>query len=227
MEEIYTFDPVLYSKEECKWLLTHIGEPSVLALREIGDSGVNAKAVKPILERVNDLDTTQEHKGGTWVGVEAIKEAIRVYLKEDAKWEFDAKRSKRAPRFPSLYSFDSKGRAHKGGPGSDSGWVRTYFGPSGERLPFAINLVLQDADDWAAPGSEVAQTEKGLRIDPATNRIECLVKVGDGICGHTESYKGESRSSYYAARARMSKHLRKATENVEEHRELHTNEFSS
>jgi hypothetical protein len=224
MSEIHTFDPVLFSKAENEFLLENLGEPTVVALRKV-TFPVNPRAVKPILDRVNELQDLEKHEGISWGGIEPLKEKIRAYIREDAKWALDHKRNKKAPRYPSLSSYDSRGRAHRGGPGSDSARVRTYFGPAGERIPFEIQLVPDNIAPWVAPGFTEAPMSALLYEDPKTNRIECRVKVGEGICGHTESYKPESRSSHTAARARMSKHLRKAIENVDDHRELHTSEF--
>jgi hypothetical protein len=231
-EVINEFDPVSFSEAENLWLLENIDKPPVVALAGIKavrvppagrnkngviyPDGVNPNAVGPLMRRVQELDDLSKHEGQGWVGREAIREAIRTYLAVDAKWAADARRSSKAPRFPSLYSFDSKGRPHIGGPGSDSGQVRTYFDEAGNRKPFAISLLAVD-DSWAGPGfTEVP--EKGLMVNAEATRIECF-------CGHTERYKADSRASYNAARARISKHLRKATDNVEQHRELHANEF--
>lgn len=220
------FDPVQFSQSENEFLLEHLGQPTVVALRD-AKYPVNPRAVRPVLERVNELIDLEKHDGTKWVGVERLKESIREWFKQNAKWAFDHKRNKKAPRWPSLYSYDSKGRPHWSGPGSDSGQVRTYFGKAGERIPFAVNLIPDNYVEWVAPAFTEQSGVKELYVDPEANRIECRVVTNDGICGHTESYKAGSRSSYNAARARMSKHLRKATDNAEAHRELHTLEFNS
>lgn len=214
-----TFDPVLYSINENKFFLEALGKPPVVALREM-PTNLNARAVEPLLRKVYELEQLREHEGVQWVGVEALKEKIEAYLRENAKWKADALRFKRAPRWPSMFSFDTKGRAHRGGVGSDSGRVRTYFNDVGERVPFEIPFSGEINDEWGGPvGTEVAPKSL-LKVNNDLNRIEC------GICGHTESFKAESRTSYNAARARISKHLRKATTNVDEHRELHVQEFA-
>lgn len=231
--EITEFDPVTYSKEELLWLLVNLDKPPVVArgniravrLPALGQNknnviypdGVNANAVMPLLERVQQLDQLEQHEGTKWVGKEAIKRAIQTFLDVDAKWEHDWRRTKgRAPRFPSFYSFDSKGRPHFGGPGSDSGKVKTYFGPNGERIPFALPLIAEEVIDWSPGFTE--KPEEGLTVNESLHRIECF-------CGHTEQYKLGSRSSFNAARARISKHLRSATDDTDRHREIHTNEF--
>ena len=217
-EVINEFDPVLFSHEENAWLMENLGKPPVVALRDL-KPGVNANAVRPLLTRVQELEQLKQHEQIPWVGVEAMKAAITVWLAQDAKWLNDTRRSVKAPRFPSLYSFDSKGRGHLGGPGSDSGRVRTFFDSKGSRRPFAIELLPDYQPEWVAPAFTEQATE-GLFVNAALNRIECF-------CGHTENFKGDSRASERAARARMSKHLRKATEEVERHREVHTSEFGN
>ncbi len=229
------FDPVNYSTEELGWLLENLDKPAAVALRQLAP-GINRNAVEPILKRIQELNDIEKHEGISWKGVEVIKTAIKVYLAEDARWENEHRRNPRAiPRFPSLYSWDAKGRPHLGGIGSDSGRVRTYFERDAagrtttKRLPFAVSLLPDVVVEWEPPVSSTEGTYDVLLVDDAEMlRWECRVPTAEGeICGHTESYKRESRSSRAAARARMSKHLRKATENPEGHREVHTNEFGA
>src|SRR5688572_24590220 len=94
--DIHVFDPVKYSPEECNFLLSTLGKPPVVALRDLPE-GVNPAAVKPILQRVYDLEQLKEHEDLDWVGVEALKVAIQIYQREDAKWASDHARNKRAP----------------------------------------------------------------------------------------------------------------------------------
>jgi hypothetical protein len=224
MSEIYEFDPVLMSNAENQFLLEHLSDAPVVA-RKVIPPGVNPKAVMPIIERVYELETLKAHDGDDWVGTDAMKARIKIWLSQNEKWKSDAKKSRRAPRWPSMFSFDGRGRAHLGGPSSDSGRVRSYFGPAGERLPFSLPLIPDNQIDWQAPTMAEPVGDNRLHVDELNHRIECRVKVGDGFCGHTETYKVASRSSHNAARARMSKHLRKATEERESHLEVYTNEF--
>lgn len=227
---IQTFNPVLLSDAENRFLRENIGLPTIVALRKLPITGVSVAAVRPILDRVNELNASFQHDGEPWIGVDKIKSSIDAWLTVNAKWANDAKRSRKAPRWPSRYSYDVNGRAHLGGPGSDSSLIKTYFGPAGERIPFEVDLFPDYRPEWTPPGF----TEKplsgpgGLHIDDTSHRIECRVPLPGGkVCGHAETYKADSRASYNAARARMSKHLRKATDSVEEHREVHTNEFGA
>jgi len=228
MTDILEFDPVLFSQEDNEFLLENLGKPTVVALKNAGPMVLPA-AVRPILDKVVELESLKEHEKQPWVGVEAIKDAIKVWFRENARWAHDHKRNPRAPRWPSLYSYDAKGKAHRSGPGADTGRVRTYFDEKGGRHKFAIQLLPDYAGEWVAPGFTEASTDPHLFEDAETHRIECRVPIKEGettrICGHTESYKADSRASRSAARARMSKHLRKATDSVDLHRELHTNEF--
>lgn len=229
MELTNSFNPALCSDEDNVFLLAHLGEPTIVALHALAKetAPITRATVEPILRRVNELQALEAANGDKWVGVEAMKAAIRVWQRENAKWAHDHATKRNAPRFPSMYSFDAKGRPHRGGPGSDNGIVKTYFGPAGERLPLAIDLIPDYTADWVGPGMTETPVDPGLKVDAAAHRIECLVPVGDGVCGHTETYKADSRSSYSAARARMSKHLRKAMSNPDGHREVHLNEFGA
>jgi hypothetical protein len=208
------FDPVKYSNEENKFLLDNLGKPPVVALRSL-PTNVNRAAVKPVIDRIYELVELEKHAGLAWCGADAIKESINVWLTESEKWANDRRRNR--PRFPSLYSFDQKGRAHRYGPGSDSGHVRTYFGKDGQRHVFAVQFVPDGVTEYI-PEWQADIPKDGLVVSTEFNRIECF-------CGHTERYNPDSRGSFNSARARMSKHLRSATEEVDRHREIHTNEF--
>ena len=233
-EEILDFDPTVFSPEELNWLLENIDKPTYIALQGIRGvrlppdgknknsviypDGVNPNQVKPILEKFDQLDLDQKHSGIKWAGREAIKTAIRTWIAVDQKWEKDWRRTRgRAPRFPSFYSFDSRGKGHLGGPGSDNGRIKTYFNEKGERVMLSIPLIPEEEISWN-PGFTEAPVSTDLVVNAELNRIECF-------CGHTERFKEGSRPSYTAARARISKHLRNTTEDIERHRELYTLEF--
>lgn len=216
------FDPVRYSLEENEFLLANLGKPPVVALTSV-PPGVISKAVRPILEKVYEFqELASVGRPVSWVGIDALKERITTYLTQAKKWADDKKRFPRAPRFPSMHSYDGKNRPHRGGPGSDSGQVRTYFDERGERKPFAIDLFEQGSGGWVPEwATNKVLSTKELIDDVDSHRLECP------ICKHTESYNTDSRGSYNAARARMSKHLRTSTLETDLHRELHTNEFGS
>lgn len=233
------FDPVDYTVESNKWLLIHLGEPWVIAGRDIhpqrldnparGDKnpihypdGVVPAEVKPIIDRVYELEELRNLKGEGWIGLDELKGSIVTYIEQAEKWAADKRRG--APRFPSLHTYDAKGRPHRGGPGADSGKVKTYFNRLGERLEFAVELVPSGQGawvaDWADKVADMDQPTEGLKVNHELARWECF-------CGHTEKFKEDSRSSFNAARARMSKHLRTATDETSKHREIHTVEFGT
>jgi hypothetical protein len=221
---MHFFDPVEYSLEENLFLAEHLGEPPVVALSHRPER-VNVNAVKPILDRVYELIQLEAHEQRTWVGVDVLKTAAKTYLEQHSRWTSDKRRG--APKFPSLFSYDSKGRPHRQGPGSDSGKVSTYFDKEGVRQLFRVALVPDGQGEWVAEwataaGGQDTPSSDGLLNDEARTRWECQV------CHHTEHYKADSRSSQNAARARMSKHLRKTAgdANIDlRHREVHTNVF--
>lgn len=220
--EINQFDPSKYSKAECEFLLDQLGKPPVVAAREL-KYPVNPRAVTPILRRVYELIELEKHENLKWCGVDPLKDAIKTWLRENVKWRTNWERSRgRAPRWPSLYTFDQRGKAHRSGPGSDSGGLRTYFNEKGERIRFAVDLLPDLYTEWAPPAAPETNST-GLTDDESKNRLEC------NLCGHAESYKDGSRASKNAARARMSKHLRKpgAGNKVEEHLEVYTLEFGA
>ena len=235
-----TFDPVALSVAENEFVIRHLGEPWSIAGRDIHPvpltaphrkdrnpvhypDGVTPAAVRPVIDRVYELLDLEKHHGESWEGVEAIKMAAQVYIDQCHKWERDKLRG--APRFPSMHSFDSKGRPFKGGPGSDTGRVQTYFDKDGNRQKFAVEFVKTAKDQWMAEwaqkaGTQADQPEGGLTNDTDKHRWECF-------CGHTEAYKVESRQSFNMARGRMSRHLRTAKDETFRHREIHTANFGS
>lgn len=220
------FDPVKFTIPENKFLLEALGQPPIIAMQTI-PPGVVPAAVRPLLSRVYELEELSKHeRRQVWVGIEAMKNAIQVYLEQAVKWEVEHKRG--APRFPSMHSFDSRHRPHLGGPGSDSGQVRTYFDKEGNRKPLAIDLFDVAPNTWAPEWATSKEASKkvedlgdpGLTINREMQRIECF-------CGHTEKFSNDSPQSFNMARGRISKHLRTTTNDVEQHREIHTNVFGA
>ena len=242
------FNPVKYSLEECQFLLDHLGEPPYQALQNIKavplpnpnpkdknpvyyPDGVIPASVKPILERVYELIDLEAKGVMKWVGLDRVKDAIHIYLAQQEKWMRDKKRFPLAPRFPPMASYDGKNRPHRGGPGSDSGVVSTYIDAEGNRLPLAVDLLeARETGGWVPEWATKPEPEKAGKVFPkdVTKRIvDDLdnLRLECPVCKHTESYKADSRSSYNAARGRMSKHLRNEPKESALHRELYTNEY--
>lgn len=220
------FDPALLSFPDCDFLLAHAGEAPIVALREMPPV-CNRVILSQWIERFYELNELQDKRGYEWVGVEAIKNSIKNYLKVREEWKKDEAYG--APKNPSMYAFDTRGNAHESGPGSDSGRVRTYFDEEGKRIPFAINIVESGVvgnwkPSWVAKKGQVDSKDEqpfALLEPEGENAIKCGVKG----CGHAETYRPDSRSSKNAARARMSRHLRTAKVEQNAHLELHTLEF--
>lgn len=212
------FDPVQYSIQENEFLREFVGVPPTVALKAL-PRNVNIRAVKPVLDRVYELMEDEKHTGTEWCGVNALRAAIQMYLEKQDRWVSDKRKG--APRYPTMHSYDGKRRPHWQGPGSDSGQVRTWINPQGERVPFAVEFQPVGGVEWQPEWAEADKLRNGIEVDEAKQRIECL------ICGHTESFKEGSRSSYNAARGRISKHLRNAKVKEDEHKEAHTLEFGS
>ena len=80
-----TFDPVSYSLMECQFLLDHLGEPSFQALQGAHPE-IAPSTVKPIIDRVYELIDLEKRGVLSWVGVDAIKTSINIYLEQQAKW---------------------------------------------------------------------------------------------------------------------------------------------
>lgn len=211
------FDPVKLSLEENAFLLEHLDEPIVVAMPKVGP-GIAPKAVRDILTRVQELEALKKHEGQDWVGTEAMRKAIRTYMTFANKWANEKRKGR--PRFPSMHSYDSKGRPHRGGVGADSGVVKTYFNNEGQRVPFQIELVPDNIPEWHPEWVKADEPapSSGITVNHELNRIECF-------CGHTVQFKAESRGSYTAARGRMSSHLKKAKVEVDRHREIRELEF--
>jgi len=196
-----SFHPVRYSLEENQFFLKHLGESPVVALQENTPKGVNPVAVREVLGEVYELDELEKHRGVTWVGKQAVSQIITRYLSEHERWGEMAKRG--APRFPTMYAWDGKGRPHRGGVTSDSGEVTTYFDDNGDRQPLSVPLREAAMPAFKAPWikkddpipeSLVEDSEKGV--------LQCPID------GWTSNFKPESRQSYNMARGRMAKHCR-------------------
>jgi hypothetical protein len=214
-----TFNPVKYSAEENAFLLENAGKSPIVALNKGVPQGVNASAIRPALQEFYDREMLSTVEQVEWVGLDAIKDSIRKWLENDAKWEADWKRTRgRIPRYPSMYTQDGKGRFHLAGPGSDSDYPKTWLDANGGRHRFEVNLdgYIDDSEGDVMPAAP-----KDIIHDIDKNRYECP------ICSHTESYRDDSKASGNAARARMATHLKRSTKEVSLHRELYTNVFGA
>ena len=195
------FDPAKYSEEENAFFVKHMGESPLAALQSPLPEGVNPVTVEKVLGRTYELEQLKEHKGVTWIGLQRIANACTIFLNERARWRKLAERG--SPTFPTMHAWDGKGRPHRGGIGSDSGHVRTYFTEDGDRKRFAVSLFDIDEGEFKPPW---VKTEEDLPN-------ACIEDVEKGVLqcpldGWTTNWRPESRQSYNLARARMIKHCK-------------------
>ena len=135
------FDPAKYSEEENALFVKHMGESPLAALQSPLPEGVNPVTVEKVLGRTYELEQLKEHKGVTWIGLQRIANACTIFLNQRARWRKLAERG--SPTFPTMHAWDGKGRPHRGGIGSDSGHVRTYFTEDGDRRGILFGLLAQ------------------------------------------------------------------------------------
>ena len=212
------YDPVDYNLEENKFFRDHLGEPPIAVLSEPLPPTVNPKAVKEVLGSIYDLTELAKHKGTTWCGIEPVKEAIDIYLREWVKWKEMSLRG--APRFPSLFTWDAKGRPHRYGTGSDAGKVTTWIDDEGQRHRLAVDLVHVRVEEyipkWIKPQVEIP-TE--FTDNKEQSRLECP------LCNWTTAYDPERRSTRNLARTRAIKHCKSPKTEKELHHEFATVAF--
>lgn len=219
-------EPALYSDAEVEFLHQHVGENPLVLFKYPLPIGVNQAAVKPVVQRIYDLQQLEALEGQKWLGLEKVKEGLAVFLRERAFSKEQAKRlskkNKGIALYSSMYAFDAKGKAHHGASGTDSNYVRSYYDKDGKRIPFMIEFIPPDTPEWTPPWVTAERVApKELIEDLDKHRFECA------ICAHTESFKPDSRPSLNAARARMASHMKKADFEAELHREYYTNVFKS
>lgn len=210
------FDPAAYSLEELKFSRDRLGLPPAVALKDEIPTGVSANTVAGLLRAVYELEELRKHRGESWVGVEALQSSIDTFLREYQKWQGMHKRG--APRLPTMYAWDARGRPHKSGVGADSGQVRTWIDSEGKRHPLAVELKgIKDEEfvaDWVKP-QEPLPTD--LIEDMENGNVACPV------CKYSQVFKPDSPASYRMAKARISKHMKSSgVKDPIRHREAYT-----
>jgi hypothetical protein len=213
------FDPVLYSLQELQFARDRLGTPPAVALRDPLPAGVSVPTVTRLLRAVYELEELRTHSGVAWVGVPQVQAVIDAYLREHQKWQDMHRRG--APKFPTMYAWDARGRPHKYGVGSDSGQVRTWIDADGARHKFALDLKPADHEpfvaDWVKP-QEPLPTE--LIEDLAQGVVTCP------LCGYSQSFNSESAASHRMARARIGKHCKSSgVKDPYRHRQFYTHVF--
>lgn len=213
------FEPAMYPLEANKFLVEHAGEPPEVAFSQGVPEGMAQADIYPIIDKVYRLSQMGKHDPTfKWCGVEEIKKAASIYLREHGKWSEAKKRG--GPAYPSLYAWDGLGRGHQHGVGSDAGFVQTYFDAQGNRLKLGVDLIPVGDEayvpEWVKPTVVAAPSHLDLEDDEVEGVIKCP------ICQFTQIYDVGSQSRRNMARARVGRHLRTAKKHIEEHRQLYS-----
>lgn len=231
------FEPATLSVPELLFVADHIGTPPIAALHREPPPGVNRIEMQQVLGTLYDYCQLEEHEKVAWAGVNAVKDSILRYLAWHERSVEIQRRMRGTIGHPSMYVWDSDGRAIRGGIGADSEMVRTEILPDGSRKAFAVNLrwpgganpMTDDISD-IAPWIRRAQQEGEVGRATDDLIIEKTKKFGTikcPICGKSEEFSPENRSSFNLARSRMGKHLKQARLEVARHRLLYTKRFQS
>jgi len=218
-----TFDPANFSLEENQFLIDHLGEPLEAATAKGVPPGVGAGGLKA-LDIVYRFGRRCDQSGDPFVGFEALKEVCRVFLREHAVMSEQARQGV-APKFPSRYEWDTFGKGHLGGVGSDAGRMRSYFDEQGNRHYFAVKLLTnteRPLPQWLAQKQTKKAAEHRELVDDQEHGV-----VTCPICKYSQNYEPGSRSKRAMARTRMGKHLKTAKREPDLHRQLYTYVFGS
>jgi hypothetical protein len=218
-----TFDPAVLSLEDNAFLIDHLGEPVEQATAKGVPAGVTPASGLRALDELYRYGKRCEANGDPFVGFEALKEACRVFLREHASMMQNARRGV-APKFPSLSEWDAFGQPHRGGVGSDSERMRSYFDAEGNRHFFVVKLmVLSDArPEWLLKKQAKTTREFKELIEDTENGVFTCP-----ICKFSQNYEPGSRGRRSMARTRMGKHLKGAKREPDLHRQLYSYVFGS
>lgn len=248
------FDCPLLNDAENEFVYEFAGIPPHLALEEENipthqvkdDDGFPAIApticipmVRAILTRFIELDQIADAKGRKWIGIEPVKERIRLWLDwYRVEYKEEQARSGGKGHHPSMSTYTSRGEAIYGGVGADRGRVRTFFDASGTRVPWALNLVgavvagrrpnfarlapkqpAQETDDGNGTGAVVGDAvgePMPIQIDEERGIMSCPVPK----CYHTDTWKPERPRERNLARGRMIRHCKNARDEKSAHRQV-------
>lgn len=230
------FEPATLSTAELLFVMDHVGKPPIAALHREPPPGVNRAEMQQVLGTIYEFCQLEEHEKVEWAGLNAIKDSVLRYLAWHERSVEIQRRMRGTIGHPSMYVWDSDGRAIRGGIGADSEMVRTEILPDGSRKPFAVNLrwpggsnpMAEDLSD-VAPWIRRATLEGQAGIKTDDLIIEKSLKFGTikcPICGKAEEFNPADRGTFNGARARMGKHLKTARTDLARHRLLYTKRFN-
>lgn len=201
---------------------------------------VNPAAVEPVLETIQKVKQLEAagRLPGMFVGADVIRAKLQVALDYHRRREA-MKRHDQSIGHPSMSAYDSTGRAHPSGVGSDSDRVVTYFDPQGRRHRYDFNLVKAaggraGGSSWAVmtapePAAEPVvdlPADHASPFDPDQPEVMAWIVSDEEnyvqcpVCKHVESWKPGSNISRGHARHRMLRHCASAKDEVGAHRRL-------
>jgi hypothetical protein len=232
--DLMRFEPAQFSLPELHFLLEHVGEPPVVALRRPIPAGANPRQIKLLLDSVYEHEQLrQAEEGYQWAGIESLTDAITRYLEWHDRSREIARRgvtdAAGAKIFhPSMYVWDD-GRAFRYGVDADSSdMVRSEILEDGSRKPFGVTLALVGSDSlphisdiapWIRQGNTKMIRDDKI-VDEKSEKNKRVAHLRCTICDETQSYDPSNQQSKRIAHARMVRHVKTAKVNVNRHRIL-------
>lgn len=229
-----TFEPAMFSLPELRFLSENMKLPPSAAFHNFDPEGKHRGVIRvraeAALVKFSQLAELEQYRQVPWAGYAAIQESIERYL----LW-FDrtAEIERRGgPPNASQFMWDDTGTPHRYAIGSDAGeLVRTEILDNGDRRAFGVKLTLAPGDALKADLKDIApwikspvnELTKADKIEFTTIKRQGICRCP--ICGKTEEFDAADRTKRTAARARMARHLKTATVEVNRHRMLYTREF--
>lgn len=243
------FEGTAFSNGELRFLLEHLGEPSIVALdtEELPDD-VNEVAVAPLLQRTYELGLYEEAQksrlGDNSIQVWCGFAELRRICQETLDWRATVQELKARTRgasanlraaasAPSLYMWDPHTDVPSlGGTGADAERVQHALGENGQRIPLYTELRSSGAGalkslagiaKFIRSGSQAEQAGRVAKITPVDLIYagnEDYASVTCPVCGKAEDFETKKPSTKRAAVARIMTHLKAAKTQREVHHML-------
>lgn len=220
------FEPSLYNRQELTFFLDHLGESPVAASFKGLPKHVTKAAVDDVLGRIYTFEEIKRVHHVAWSGIDDVKESILRYL---AWMETCARaRAQGGPQHLSTYAWDENGRGVKGGEGADGGTVLTAILPGNKRVRLGIRIGTPASTiDMGAGADFIPDFVTPVAVPTALVEDKTKGLIVCPVCDWTANYTPNRRPTYTAARGRMAKHLKQATNKQANHRRLYNSVFTS
>lgn len=230
VETSNVFHPADYSLPELRFLLEHLEESPTVALDggqpvktprdrsvnlKVGEHVINPVQVRPLLQRMYELEELRRVRQKPWAGYDPIRESIERFIafqENCIEWQKQGH-----PRHPSMHTWDSTGERYKGGIGSDpSDRIRHEILPNGERRPFEVHLLQSEQSKTKLPWLSKDAPVNTDRIIHENGIMHCT------ICDKpiTSYDVALGRKAANKARAAARKHCKTAKNEIARHRTL-------